>query len=80
LIGTDQNLFFTLTKQNQCDDDYDVTVKKNNTVIFETTMKARTRVKVTPRTVDQQLKGALDQWYLFLRVDTENNTSHAEVI
>ncbi|CAB3995474.1 Hypothetical predicted protein [Paramuricea clavata] len=80
LIDTDENLLFTLTKQNQCDDVYDITIKnKYNKVIFETSMKAKTRVKVTPRAADQQLKGTLGRWYLFLNVDTEDRISRAKL-
>jgi flagellar basal body L-ring protein FlgH len=79
LIDTDENLLFTLTKNNQCGDVYVVTIKMNNSVIFETSMKANSRVNVTTRAVDQQLKNTLDRWYLSLNVDRENNTSHAKV-
>ena len=81
LINTDETLKFTLTKQNQCDDVYVITIRKNDSVIFNTTMKDKSRVYVTTLAAGQQLKDTLQQWYLSLNVDPYfNNTSHAKVI
>ena len=80
LINTDETLLFTLTKQNQCDDVYVVTIRKNDSVIFKTSMKDKTRVNVTTRAADQQLKDTLQLWCLSLNVDPYfNSTSHAKL-
>lgn len=80
LINTDENILFILSRQNRCGDVYEIAIKKNDSVLFEATIKVKTRLKVTLRTVDKKLKDILRDWYLSLSVDTVNNTSHAKVI
>ena len=79
LINTDENILFILTRQNRCGVVYEVAIKKNDSVLFEANMTAKTRLKVTPRAVDKRLNENLREWYLSLSVDTENNTSHTKV-
>lgn len=80
LINTDENLLFVLTRKNQCDDAYEIAIKKGDSVLFDATMLAKSRIKVTPRKEDKKLNDILRGWYLSLSVDIENKKSRAKVI
>ncbi|XP_028401957.1 uncharacterized protein LOC114524927 [Dendronephthya gigantea] len=78
LIDTDEELQFTLTRQQQCRNVYSITIKKYDSVVFKTEMKPKTRVKVKPHAVDQRLNEIFSRWYFILdEAYANDSTIHA---
>lgn len=68
LINSDDTLSFTMA-QDACGNSYKLVMKKQNGIIFETTLRNNTGVVVKPMGVDKTLQASLSKWNLVLYVN-----------